>query len=534
MGSRAQSPYMRTPSPLSPPSAPSPAPSNRKPVPASSPVLSAAVYGGNPNMSNNNGGGNMASGGPTGRSPRPLTPLPENCEIAIPPGAAVPGQFRPDTPVEQLEFHVSRKGSLSEAFNVLQSAPVSRVNSPAMLQTTNIPAGPGQYVKSGLMVPWEPQPQSPAQSVVSANATFADRDWERVPTPAPALSSLWNAAQGAHPMPGDGGISILNMYRQMPPLAPNAINALNCPEHFTFGPKLSQPFYTLRASQLSSLPQTYNELTLTRRSPLLGEETKVLNMQLPPRLPEDGLLTMIYPKRAVLAALARAPSQHPRDAIRAAADTECCKLIYSSARSRYELQHPAVATRNGEAVLVVKMQGTVGFDHLGAKGSIKLVNTTSQETLAAVDFSSGGRLLVNTNATSKIENQHIVDVAVGVVLCVAAIEGRKYREKHAAGSLTHTASPSVWSDKESETRSSSKRGNTPTAEAAAAAALGLSDGGGGKRGPQGRAGRWALLFVKGVGWILWFLPMLGWEIGKAIVLAFRDPDKPSKKSKSKR
>lgn len=139
---------------------------------------------------------------------------------------------------------------------------------------------------------------------------------------------------------------------------------------------------------------TFNELSFLRRNPLSGLETSVITLGLESpsqgmRPAEDGLITLIYPKEAVLSAMSpptpifqdeagralgprriRGNEERAREAIQKAYATECCRLSWNAQRKRYYLYHPGVAAC-GDAYLV-DIQGEVGFDSVGAKGTIKV------------------------------------------------------------------------------------------------------------------------------------------------------------------
>ena len=244
-------------------------------------------------------------------------------------------------------------------------------------------------------------------------------------TSARDLNGLWNLTQGAGLRPGEQSEFVMNMYQHL--------DRQSC----TFGPSPSNPFYSLTWSRPES---GIDEITLHRSSTITRDSHKIVFMELAPhRFREsDGLVTLIYPRRAVVAAqreLARvSPHTCGTAAAVKAAEPELCTLVWSQRRKRYELEHPAMQSSHAdrEVALVVKIEGKVGFHCRGAKGRVKLVNVTNRETLVELDF--GKRILrVNTAATSKVESRHIVDVAVSTLMAVAAVEGRDVREKVGAG-----------------------------------------------------------------------------------------------------
>lgn len=140
---------------------------------------------------------------------------------------------------------------------------------------------------------------------------------------------------------------------------------------------------------------TFNELSFLRRDPSSGLETSVITLGLEsPSDPAsgDGLITLIYPKEAVLSAMTpttptrddatgrslriRGNEERAREAIQKAYATECCRLNWDAQRRRFYLYHPGVADF-GDAYLV-DIQGDVGFDAVGgATGSIKVCSCSS-------------------------------------------------------------------------------------------------------------------------------------------------------------
>lgn len=265
------------------------------------------------------------------------------------------------------------------------------------------------------------------------------------------LVGLWKSAQGnrrgvAKPI---GKTYILNMYRQASLPDPHqAEHPLAFPEHFTFGENSHTPFYSIHAMRENPSDDTFSELSLLRRDPVTGLDTSVITLGLEPpsrRISPagDGLITLIYPKEAVLSAMSpktptipdkaeqllgprkkRGDEERAREAIQKAYATECCRLSWNAARRRYYLYHPGIG--NGGDAYLVQIEGEVGFDNLGAKGCIKLINVDSSETLVELDFTRK-MLFIDTNAASKIPSDHIVDVAVSTVLTVATVEGRRMR-----------------------------------------------------------------------------------------------------------
>lgn len=285
------------------------------------------------------------------------------------------------------------------------------------------------------------------------------------------------------------GVYVLNMYRGAPLNAQQPDLGGFTPEHFAFGPTPSNPFYTIQALPDALHPTNptifnpndpatfFNDLLILRRNPVTHKDTSVLTMGLNPHAAKshrrrlatavngasqqqqsptqgDELITLIYPKQAVMMAI-DSSSIHvddktgrivggdaqtmAREAVERAAETECCRLSWDVTRDRYYLYHPGIG-HGGEVYLVIIDDGNhtrskltepsygVGFDIPGTKGSIKLINVDTSEAIVVLDFKSG-LLFVNTMATRKIPSLYIVDVAVSTVLAVAVVEGRRIRDQ---------------------------------------------------------------------------------------------------------
>lgn len=176
--------------------------------------------------------------------------------------------------------------------------------------------------------------------------------------------------------------------RQTPTYTSEHSSAL--PENYTFGSDPKTPFYTLYAMRSDPTDSTFNELSFLRRDPSSGLESSVITLSLeqPSHADSDGdgLITLIYPKEAVLSAMTpatpirddagrtlriRGSGEKAREAIQKAYATECCRLSWDEGRQRYYLYHPGVADF-GDAYLV-DIQGDIGFDAVGgATGSIKV------------------------------------------------------------------------------------------------------------------------------------------------------------------
>lgn len=133
----------------------------------------------------------------------------------------------------------------------------------------------------------------------------------------------------------------------------------------------------------------------------------------------EGLVTNIYPKIAAMMALDGARSKieqrqqeqrgdqagqeqdSPRqsvspdeedqirqDAVRRAARFESCTLSWDHDSGRYYLFHPGLDKGKGKRFVMVIDQGLVGFDVVGARGTIRLMEAPSPPVLA---LDVGGR-----------------------------------------------------------------------------------------------------------------------------------------------
>lgn len=276
------------------------------------------------------------------------------------------------------------------------------------------------------------------------------------------------------------GVFTLNMFRGTPPNGQQSEFYGFTPEHFSFGPTPFDPFYIIQATPDELYPDEpmdidpsdpasfFNDLVILRRNPVTHTDTSVLTMALnsqPAKAQQDfvangqsqsphnkspaqgdEIITLIFPKQAVMMALDSSANHVndenaqtlAREAVKRAAETECCRLSWDEARGRYYLYHPGIG-HGGEVYLVVVDDGNftdsdkpakrspgAGLGVPGAKGSIKLINVDTSEAIVVLDFNSG-LLFVNTVATRQIPSLYIIDVAVSTVLAVAVVEGRRIR-----------------------------------------------------------------------------------------------------------
>lgn len=104
-------------------------------------------------------------------------------------------------------------------------------------------------------------------------------------------------------------------------------------------------------------------------------------------------------------------------------EAECCRLVYEPGKG-FALFHPAKDEEGGW--LNIAITGRVGFDVIGANGTISICSSTHDDPLVTLDFATA-QLTINTAACNTIHSFYIVDVAVAAVMTVATVEGRRLR-----------------------------------------------------------------------------------------------------------
>jgi len=176
-----------------------------------------------------------------------------------------------------------------------------------------------------------------------------------------------------------------------------------------------------------------------------------------------------------------------------------CKLVRKG--ERYVLEHPAIRSCRSEDTLVVELR----------EGRIVLVNMTNRETLAEMDMVNG-MLRLDTRATAKVESRGVVDVVVAAVIAVVVVEGRRRKSVSFQGQLELRRMSEGKVEKNSEFEWKRKEKMDIGAEERLI---------GGNATEPRRRRDYAWILVKGVGTVIYFTARLGWEIGKAIVNAFR-------------
>ncbi|KAI9778863.1 MAG: hypothetical protein M1839_007826 [Geoglossum umbratile] len=214
-------------------------------------------------------------------------------------------------------------------------------------------------------------------------------------------------------------------------------------EAFSFGPSREEPFYDFQTLKENSFDAAYSEVIVRRHDPVKRSIIPVITLDLEPpsrrNPPEDGLITLIYPKVAAMMALDATASQvknrnvepsdaeaMARDAVREAASKECCKLLWDSEKERYHLWHPGLNKGKGQS-FTVRIDGEIGFDINSARGTVQLLNPNKEDSpLCSLEFGTSS-LLIDTAALTQIESFYIIDVAVTAIVTVALVEGRRRR-----------------------------------------------------------------------------------------------------------
>lgn len=212
-------------------------------------------------------------------------------------------------------------------------------------------------------------------------------------------------------------------------------------ESFVFGTPSDHSFYDFQTLKTNYFDEDFSECHIRRRDPKKGTVIPIMALTIEPasrrESPEDGLVTNIFPKIAEIMALDSACSKMAEnmspeetekikeEAVRHTAKTETCKLFWDHDSQRYYLLHPGLNQGKGHRFTIHTDRGT-GFDVPGARGTIRLVDSSSHATLASLEFGTA-TLLIDTTATSKIASFYMLDVAVSAIITVALIEGRKAR-----------------------------------------------------------------------------------------------------------
>ncbi|KAF3100179.1 hypothetical protein TWF102_010752 [Orbilia oligospora] len=227
------------------------------------------------------------------------------------------------------------------------------------------------------------------------------------------FQSLWNVANGQ---------MIANQTFSMGMFREDSFTFTGA-EHFTFGADASAAFYRLSAHPSHQQDALFSDLKIHRSNPATQFEVPVIHLQLEaPTLEASGVVALIYPQVAGMVEdrkydIKKNPKFDVGD------EAECCRLVYEPGKG-FALFHPAKDEEGGWLNVVVN--GRVGFDVIGADGSISICSSTHDEPLVTLDFGTA-QLSVNTAACSTINSFYIVDVAAAAVMTVATVEGRRLR-----------------------------------------------------------------------------------------------------------
>ncbi|KAK6337889.1 hypothetical protein TWF696_001367 [Orbilia brochopaga] len=194
-------------------------------------------------------------------------------------------------------------------------------------------------------------------------------------------------------------------------------------EHYTFGADATAAFYRLSAHPSHQQDALFSDLKIHRANPATQFEVPVIHLQLEaPTLESSGVVALIYPQVAGMLE-DKKPDIKKQPKLDVGDEAECCRLVYEPGKG-FALFHPAKDEEGGW--LSIAVTGRVGFDVIGANGSISICSSTHDEPLVTLDFATA-QLTINTAACNTINSFYIVDVAVAAVMTVATVEGRRLR-----------------------------------------------------------------------------------------------------------
>ncbi|KAF2843380.1 hypothetical protein M501DRAFT_1012736 [Patellaria atrata CBS 101060] len=344
-------------------------------------------------------------------------------------------------------------------------------------------------------------------------------------TPANELGSLWDAANGQGSQYAPRTYT-LAMHRSSDPASSSSSQTSD--KSISFGPSASEPFYTLaqstkRPTDSENMESNHAEVLIHRKHPNQQQSLPTAHLTVSPPPPpsishdiiDEGqsiLITTIYPKLAALAALdaaAQSPAAHSiaqfdpdatspaaqrlaENAVREAAEKECCDLVWTRGSSpsgvgQYMLQHPTLGffpiTVEGDVSrgFASSMGPSSPYAHsANASGKIYLLNpfanpfssipgnashaiTPAEDAvLAKLDFANGGMLTLEAAGLRHLGNPHLIDVAVATLLSVAVAESKRGVDPR----LVFLAPPSRSSSPAARSKASSK--SSPTLGSATA------------------------------------------------------------------
>ncbi|KZF19708.1 hypothetical protein L228DRAFT_250780 [Xylona heveae TC161] len=416
-----------------------------------------------------------------------VTDAPDGPIVTLPPSAHIvdqrvrggtPVSSRPGSPeninnnaealgTESVQLHTERSSSPS------QSPPMR-----SMFPTynSNLPLSQQRYAPSQMDPARIPRQQTSradyrsslySQSNTITSHTFTPHTAAAVsssdsqePMPEPTLSSqedllsLWAAANGQG-VEDDGSSFTLKFKRDVKPKKPSLGSPPSNPnESLVFESAEGRAFYDLQtfSNPSSSCPDgesgsnLFSEVTIRRRHPHRNITVPIcmLNLEHPSRRlpPNDGLVTLIYPKLAAMMALdsidgraSAVSSPNPTSlssnnshriaslALSKNAEKECCRLYWDADTNCYMLVHPTLNGGLPVAFPIDTINGDAGFNVAGT-GTIRLLSPDRQLTLSSLDFGNH-TLTVDTVALANIPSLYIVDVVVTAIFAVALVEGRR-------------------------------------------------------------------------------------------------------------
>ncbi|TAQ90737.1 hypothetical protein B7494_g901 [Chlorociboria aeruginascens] len=233
------------------------------------------------------------------------------------------------------------------------------------------------------------------------------------------LRALWKVTNGWRVSASEGCTFCLKMTSA----AEEPIHTLSSATH---------PFYTLRinptstsaivtmtrqdpakASKDSSLPK----LTSSKPNPGLEVITTTLEETARRLPPNDGLVAVLFPRAAsnMVIELANKGNRQDDNAVYAAAEHECGRLVWDHDSQKYYLVHPAMNTP-----FVISISSSPAWSRV----EYALEHPELPHNLVRLvrDGSGTGFLEVDTTAAARIDCFYIVDVAICAMLLVATTE----------------------------------------------------------------------------------------------------------------
>lgn len=198
----------------------------------------------------------------------------------------------------------------------------------------------------------------------------------------------------------------------------------------------AQPFYTLKlmptstSAQMTMLRHDPNKTSKGNGSPKLISSSKssavmeVMSTTLEEaarRLPpNDGLVALLYPRAAsdMVIELANKPGRADGEAIVAAAERECGRLVWDEDSGKYYLVHPA-----NPLPFVVTINSSPAWSRV--EYTLEHPELPRNLVRLARDGAGSGFLEIDTAVAAKIDCFYVVDVAICAVMLVAIAEEKK-------------------------------------------------------------------------------------------------------------